>query len=152
MWHLTRVPFTRGQPRASTLYEGYCSRSIRFIPFSIRFFLLWTHLLPTSFTSRRRLLLKIQCKFFQKFHDFVKRVSLSIYFSNQLLRINFQEINRLYTSFYFIYICVRENKYISPVFPRNPLPSSRRITSHAVPNGGWYWRLIINFLPIWFHL
>lgn len=150
MWHLTRVPFTRGQPRASTLYEGYCSRSIRFIPFSIRFFLLWTHLLPTSFTSRRRLLLKIQCKFFQKFHDFVKRVSLSIYFSNQLLRINFQEINRLYMSFYFIYIYafVKTNIFR----PRNPLPSSRRITSHAVPNGGWYWRLIINFLPIWFHL
>ena len=145
MWHLTRVPFTRGQPRASTLYEGYCSRSIRFIPFSIRF-LLWTHLLPTSFTSRRRLLLKIQCKFFQKFHETC--VVVTIYFSNQLLRINFQEINRLYSSFYFIYAFVKTNIFR----PRNPLPSSRRITSHAVPNGGWYWRLIINFLPIWFHL
>lgn len=150
MWHLTRVPFTRGQPRASTLYEGYCSRSIRFIPFSIRFFLLWTHLLPTSFTSRRRLLLKIQCKFFQKFHDFVKRVSLSRYIFriNCYVLISKRSIAFIRLFILYIYAFVKTNIFR----PRNPLPSSRRITSHAVLNGGWYWRLIINFLPIWFHL
>lgn len=139
-------------PYTCSIYQGpassldslrdYCSRSIRFHPFFYSILPL-THL-PTSFyvhpiSSRRRFFLKIQCKFSQKFHDFVKRVSRAIHFKS-LLRVNFQETRSIALlilyAFIYIYIYAFVKTNISLVFPRNPLPSSRRITSHAVPNGG----------------